>query len=387
MRFGNSALPMCAALIRFHCRCSETGENEPFMPLSAASNCGSCSAAKPSASLFSLMRLPLCALPAIFAASTVLFAQTSQPSTAAPDQAIDHNVPVAMRDGVQLRAEVLRPRREGRFPTLVYRTPYGKDNALKEYMTFQRAVERGYAVVVQDVRGRYASDGVFRPYENEGHDGFDTIEWAARQAWSDGNVGTFGLSYPGAVQWLAAVESPPHLRAMVPAMTFSTPQNFFYAWGTWDLSWMEWIWDNIAFDVRGKKHLAGPQTYEESLTAWAKIGPSMQGKVPLRDLAELKDVAPYYYDWLGHPPDDPWWSWAELRDKYDHVTAAVLNLSGMVRRQLRPRRSHDEFRWTLAEPRRRPRANEPAARAVGARCRCNGKNEIGRARVWRGGSD
>jgi uncharacterized protein len=273
------------------------------------------------------MRLPLCALPAIFAASTVLFAQTSKPSTAVSDQAIDHNVPVAMRDGVQLRAEVLRPRREGRFPTLVYRTPYGKDNALKEYMTFQRAVERGYVVVVQDVRGRYASDGVFRPYENEGHDGFDTIEWAARQAWSDGNVGTFGLSYPGAVQWLAAVESPPHLRAMVPAMTFSTPQNFFYAWGTWDLSWMEWIWDNIAFDVRGKKHLAGPQTYEESLTAWARIGPSMQEKVPLRDLAELKDVAPYYYDWLGHPPDDPWWSWAELRDKYDHVTAAVLNLS------------------------------------------------------------
>ena len=136
-----------------------------------------------------------------------------------------------MRDGVVLRADVLRPRGNGTFPVLVYRTPYGKEFALKEYTTFQHAVERGYAVVVQDVRGRYASAGEFRPYENEGRDGYDTIEWAARQPWSNGAVGTFGLSYPGAVQWLAAVENPPHLKAMVPAMTFSSAQNFFYAGG------------------------------------------------------------------------------------------------------------------------------------------------------------
>lgn len=232
-----------------------------------------------------------------------------------------------MRDGIRLRANILLPSSEGREPVLVYRTPYGKDNALKEYLTFRHAVDRGYAVVIQDVRGRYASEGEFRPYENEGRDGYDTIEWAAQQPWSNGNVGTFGLSYPGAVQWLAAVENPPHLRAMVPAMTFSTPQNFFYAWGTWDLSWIEWIWDNIAFDVRTKKNLPGPKTYEESLAAWPKIGPVMEDKVPLRVLAELRDVAPYYYDWLSHPPDDPWWNWCELRNKYDRVHAAVLNLS------------------------------------------------------------
>ena len=73
---------------------------------------------------------------------------------------------------------------------------------------------------------------------------------------SNGLSGTFGLSYPGAVQWLAAVETPPHLKAMVPAMTFSTPQNFFYSWGLWDMSWMEWIWDNIAPDIRVKKNLS-----------------------------------------------------------------------------------------------------------------------------------
>ena len=215
-----------------------------------------------------------------------------------------------------------------RFPVLVYRTPYGKEEALKDYTTFQHAVGRGYAVVVQDVRGRYASDGEFRPYQDEGHDGYDTIEWAARQPWSNGQVGTFGLSYPGAVQWLAAVENPPHLKAMVPAMTFSTPQNFFYAGGLWDMSWMEWIWNNIAFDVRVKKKLPGPKTYPEALAAWDRIGSRMQDRLPLIDLAELSDVAPYYFDWLSHPPDDPWWNWCELRDRYDRVHAAVLNFSG-----------------------------------------------------------
>ena len=232
-----------------------------------------------------------------------------------------------MRDGVILRADVMRRTGSGKLPVLVYRTPYGKDAAQKEYQTFWRAMERGYAVVIEDVRGRYHSDGEFRPYENEGRDGYDTIEWAARQPWSNGSVGTFGLSYPGAVQWLAAVESPPHLKAMVPAMTFSTPQNFFFAGGTWDLSWMEWIWDNIAPDERVKKNLPGPRTYEEALTAWKDEGPKMMARLPLRDVEALKQVAPYYYDWLRHPAEDPWWDWSELRNKYGRNHAAVLNLS------------------------------------------------------------
>lgn len=182
-----------------------------------------------------------------------LLAQSQSVPAATQNNFVELNVPVAVRDGVMLRADVMRPAESGKFPTLVYRTPYGKDAARVEYTTFQKAVGRGYAVVIQDVRGRYHSDGEFHPYENEGKDGYDTIEWAAAQPWSNGAVGTFGLSYPGAVQWLAAVENPPHLKAMVPAMTFSTPQNFFYAWGAWDMSWIEWIWDNIAPDIRVKK--------------------------------------------------------------------------------------------------------------------------------------
>jgi putative CocE/NonD family hydrolase len=245
----------------------------------------------------------------------------SQPFT------IENNVALPLRDGVTLRADVVRPAAVGKFPVLVYRTPYGKDAAQQEYTTFRHAVERGYAVVIVDVRGRYHSGGEFRPYENEGRDGYDTIEWAAAQPWSNGAVGTFGLSYPGAVQWLAAVESPPHLKAMVPAMTFSTPQNFFFAGGTWDMSWMDWIWDNIAWDTRVKKNLPGPRTSEEGLAAWTVEGPKMANALPLMNVPQLQKVAPYYFDWLRHPAEDPWWDWSELRNKYGRAHTAVLNLS------------------------------------------------------------
>jgi putative CocE/NonD family hydrolase len=256
------------------------------------------------------------------------FGQGAQSQASSAAFLSEHDVAVPMRDGVILRADVLRPKADDKVPVLVYRTPYGKESALKEYTTFRHAVERGYAVVVQDVRGRYASAGEFRPYQNEGRDGYDTIEWAARQPWSNGAVGTFGLSYPGAVQWLAAVENPPHLKAMVPAMTFSTPQNFFYAGGTWDMSWIEWIWDNIAPDARVKSNLPGPRTVEEAEAAWTKAAPGMLATLPLTQLEELRAVAPYYYDWLSHPPEDSWWDWCELRGKYGRTDAAVLNLSG-----------------------------------------------------------
>jgi putative CocE/NonD family hydrolase len=238
----------------------------------------------------------------------------------------EQDITVPMRDGVRLRADVLRPS-GGRFPTLVYRTPYGRRAALEEYTTFTRAVDRGYAVVVQDVRGRYGSDGEFRPYENEGRDGYDTIEWAARQPWSNGRVGTFGLSYPGAVQWLAAVENPPHLEAMVPAMTFSTPQNFFYSGGVWDMSWAQWIWQTIATDARVRRRLPGATNHED-VAKWSALKGKVLGTLPLDQLAELHDIAPYYYEWLHHPPEDLFWNFAELRNKYGRTRAAVLNLSG-----------------------------------------------------------
>ena len=258
------------------------------------------------------------------------------------------DVAVPMRDGTILRADVWLPKPEGRFSTLIYRTPYGKQYASREWTTFDSVVVHGYAVVIQDVRGRYASAGEFVPYQNEGKDGFDTIEWAAAQPWSDGNVGTFGLSYPGAVQWLAAIENPPHLRAMIPAMTFSTPRNFFYSGGSFDGSWIEWIWMNIAPDIRKRKNLPGPTTYEQARNSWKAQHTHMEEFVPLRDLPDLKKVAPFYYDWLTHPPADPWWNWADLRDKYANVHCAVLNLSGWYDEAYGPDGATTNFNGLLA---------------------------------------
>jgi putative CocE/NonD family hydrolase len=244
---------------------------------------------------------------------------------AAASVRVDRDVAIAMRDGVTLRADIYKPARGGPFPVLVFRTPYGKHNAARSDGMHLKAVERGYAVVMQDVRGRFASDGLFDPYRQEGADGYDTIEWAARQAWSNGRIGTYGLSYPGAVQWLAAVERPPHLVAMAPAMTFSSPRRFFYMNGIFDRSWLPWIYQYVAPDARRR---LGMPVGEDAEKSWARVAGEYQSFLPLRDLPWLRQEAPYYFEWLAHPPEDPWWDWAELRNRYSRVTAAVLNLSG-----------------------------------------------------------
>jgi uncharacterized protein len=241
---------------------------------------------------------------------------------------VDTNVAVPMRDGVVLRADIWRPARTTQHPVLVYRTPYGKHVATAAFSTARKAVARGYVVVIQDVRGRYASDGEYLAYQQEGLDGYDTIEWAARQSWSNGAVGTFGLSYPGAVQWLAAIENPPHLKAMVPAMTFASPMQFWYSGGVWDGSWISWIYHNIAPDRRVRLALPGPRTYAQADSMWPRVADSLRSVLPLLSMKEFERVAPWYYEWLRHPAYDPWWSWAELRGKYQRTSAAVLNFSG-----------------------------------------------------------
>ena len=245
---------------------------------------------------------------------------------------IENDVAVPMRDGVVLRADVRRPAKEGKYPVLIFRTPYDKSEGdADNEKTFREAVKRGYAMVIQDVRGRYASDGEFVAYQSEGKDGYDTIEWAAQQPWSDGRVGTFGLSYPGAVQWLAAVENPPHLKAMVPAMCPSTmgPQGVYFG-GVFESDWANWSYINMAPDTRVKKNLAGPKTIAEAKAKWIELGGAsrIQGWLPSLQMPYLKDVEPYHYTWLEHGPYDPWWEWGNFRSKYANVQAAVLNISG-----------------------------------------------------------
>ncbi|UCD38828.1 MAG: CocE/NonD family hydrolase, partial [Fidelibacterota bacterium] len=137
---------------------------------------------------------------------------------------IDRDVPMAMRDGVILRADVYRPDDAEKHPAIVTRTPYGKLlSGNSDFLSAQHAAFAGYAFVVQDTRGRFASEGNFTPGAPEGPDGYDTIETVAAEPWCDGNVGMFGGSYLGRNQWQAAFENPPHLKAIAPSIISAGP--------------------------------------------------------------------------------------------------------------------------------------------------------------------
>lgn len=150
------------------------------------------------------------------------------------DVQVQFDVPARMRDGVTLRANIFRPAGADPRPILLWRHPYGKDapgeTAWCGFDPVQTA-RRGFIVVIQDTRGRFASDGEWRPFRFEGTDGHDSIEWAARLPGSNGRVGMLGGSYHGNTQWLAALERPPSLRAISPMMTWSDPLDGLFARG------------------------------------------------------------------------------------------------------------------------------------------------------------
>jgi putative CocE/NonD family hydrolase len=145
-----------------------------------------------------------------------------------PRITVEFDVAARMRDGVQLLADVYRPDSPSPWPTLLTRTPYDKGvNAENVWSGLDpvRAARRGFMVVVQDVRGRFASEGEWDPLRFEREDGFDSVEWAAKLLGSNGQVGLYGGSYCGNTQWMAAIERPPSLAAISPLMTWSEPTD------------------------------------------------------------------------------------------------------------------------------------------------------------------
>lgn len=138
----------------------------------------------------------------------------------------EFDTPIPMRDGTILRANIYRPVGDGPFPVLVSRTPYGKDIFLGAVaLDPVQAARRGYIIVIQDVRGRFRSAGEWNPFLHEKTDGYDTIEWAATMPGSNGNVGMVGASYLGFTQWSAARTQPPHLKSLVPFITWADSRD------------------------------------------------------------------------------------------------------------------------------------------------------------------
>jgi len=169
---------------------------------------------------------------------------------------IEYDVPVPMRDGVVLRADIYRPEGEGPWPVIVARTPYGKtDHYELQFLEPLLAARRGFIAVVQDVRGRYASEGEFLPLVNEATDGADTIDWAAALPGSNGSVGMWGLSYLGNVQWQAASRQPTALKAIAPERTFRDAQSgLAFRGGAHELGLVRSWAIAMGFDLLGRRY-------------------------------------------------------------------------------------------------------------------------------------
>lgn len=241
---------------------------------------------------------------------------------------INKNLMVPMRDGVRLATDVYRLDGATSSPVLLTRTPYDKEHAVVGSNTFDilHAVQVGYAVVVQDVRGRYASEGEFASMFHETSDGVDTIAWAAGQPWSRGVVGTFGGSYVGCTQWLPAREHAPALRAMAPAVTFSDMyEGNTYQGGAKVLHDLRWVVaDIIPGEIRRRVMRGGkPPEGAASLDVNAVLA-----DLPLADHPLIRDLAPFYGDWLSHSTPDAYWHPISPYTGYERITATALNISG-----------------------------------------------------------
>lgn len=239
---------------------------------------------------------------------------------------VEGHVAVPMRDGVKLYADVYRPRREGRFPTIITRTPYGvqRDGMHPAVIAFAR---HGYAVVVQDVRGRYESAGAWDPFRNEASDGYDTVEWAARQPWSNGKVGMHGGSYLGHVQWQAATMAPPHLTAVFPVLaSTSIYHNTFFHGGAFKLA--------LAFGwgvVRMPNRIMNPQYWHtESYSPQELKYENIIWTLPLNriDLESSGQKVGFFRDWLRHQSYDGYWRAISDEERFQAVKVPAHTFGG-----------------------------------------------------------
>ncbi|MBW4720442.1 CocE/NonD family hydrolase [Saccharothrix obliqua] len=240
---------------------------------------------------------------------------------------VDRMSAVPMRDGVVLRADVYRPVGQ-RCPALVFRTPYDR-TGLGMYGTFAlRAASEGYAVVMQDTRGRGASGGRFTPFVHERDDGYDTVDWVVSQPWCDGNVGMFGGSYDGVTQWQGAMSGHPALRAIAPNVTASSYHHgWVYRGGAFQLSFsLGWTLSLAAHNAARDPSV--PASVRGALTDALDRLPDTTRVLPLDDHPYLDEVAPYYREWLRHPDYDEFWERLDVSRAYPDMTVAAFNMGG-----------------------------------------------------------
>jgi uncharacterized protein len=268
----------------------------------------------------------------VLLAFVVLLSAVSRRVEAQDQQAysvtVQNGAAMKTRDGVTLYADVYRPRTEGTFPVILMRTPYDKSVSWAVGPAYELATH-GYVVVVQDVRGRYTSEGEWYPFRHESADGYDAVEWAAALPGSNGKVGMMGGSYVGATQMLAAIAHPPHLAGICPTVTAS---NYHDGWTYQSGALEQW------FDQNWTTQLA-------TNTLWrliAKNTNALMGapKLPLTEYPAFNyaslpagadataQLAPYYLDWLAHPNYDAYWKQWSIEEHFTDVRVPALHIGG-----------------------------------------------------------
>ena len=239
---------------------------------------------------------------------------------------IENRVPVPMRDGVTLFADVYRPVGDGRHPVIVSRTPYSTERAPSAYAAAVYFSRRGYAYVFQDVRGRHESEGNWEPFRDDSEDGYDSIEWAAAQPWSNGKVGMEGGSYLGHVQWRAAGAAPPHLVAIFPRVAST---SIYHDWitvnGGWRLAF-NFGWGPVRQESRIMQNTGphtmqgGPESIAYDRVVW---------HLPLNEMQALVGRnAQFYDDWLAHPDYDDYWQPLNIEERFESVRVPVHVMGG-----------------------------------------------------------
>jgi putative CocE/NonD family hydrolase len=233
----------------------------------------------------------------------------------------ERNVKVVMRDGVVLRADIYRPQAEGKFPVLLQRTPYDRRN----FEFGLKGAQRGFVMIIQDVRGRYASEGEFYTFVNESNDGYDTVEWAATLPYSNGKVGMFGGSYVGATQMLAAIAHPPHLAGICPVVTSSNyHDSWTYQGGAFE-QWFNESWGSgLAQDTLNRKVAKGTN----AVNGMWKLPLASYPLLPVSesDGNSAAALAPYFLDWLAHPNYDAYWKKISIEEHFGDIQAPALHI-------------------------------------------------------------
>ncbi len=235
----------------------------------------------------------------------------SLPAQEAPRPFVfEADVKTPMRDGVNLAANIFRPKAAGPFPVILMRTPYGKmDEKMGDGTRYTAA---GYAMVVQDCRGRGKSEGVWDPFRYDVQDGFDTQEWVGHQSWCNGSIGTAGGSYVGWTQWAPAPQASRYLKAMVPVVPFGNAYDVAYTGGAFQLALLMG-WGTAVGGVA-----LSPEKLQEAFR-----------HLPLRTFTEQFDKkVPYLDEWVAHYTYDDYWKARGIDYRYADVTVPILNIGG-----------------------------------------------------------